>query len=447
MTQKNLEHELERIYFETEITDSLKQNRIIENYRTPIFYKPANIGDSYRKKRQWVMKNISTIGLGGAAVAGIGIGVTALFAPLLAGSIAAGIGTAGILGYLGKSLIPLDNFLYYNPKDVAERYFKYTHVPWYEAYDNLDIKTKSQLDGFVYMAQTPSVVKRQFCHHDPQVTLGVTIAKITDFLSTLSINDGNTVSGLKLEHIIDMITRQKVGAPEDTEAIKQLSDQYSPKQLTKYLNTINHRSIPGLETLDHYTRNIEFLLRISEADNVESIGSQISKGGLMITNAVGHDTACYAGMHSKGKDFPRITIKDDVNHSLMTHAKRGLAVVGGNAQQGVLDRATGGIAIIGGTTEHNFAYHLDHSTYPGVAVCIQGMLQDPNKLKVKNGIVATLDHSMLLPEKDPAVYVFSDWEVKKHPLPNTDEAHIEAMKHIRSYVDRWKRLNTSLKAA
>ena len=367
-----------KTYLEKQIVKSLEENDLISNSKEQLYYRPANIGGSYRTGRQWLIKNSQNLCVGGLAITATGAAITSLLVPGITGwltaGVAAGIGGASILGYLGRSLVPLDRYLYAVPSDIARRYFRYVDVPWNKAYSNFSFKSKSELDNYVYMAQTPIAVKQEFQHHDSQVSLGVTIAAIADQLSQLDVRESK-ITGFKLEHLVEIITRQKVGTPQETEAIKRLSEQFSSKDLASFLSDMKARGIrynkfrakisssvlSDLEVLDSHSQNYEFALRISEAEGVESIGAQLSRGSLIVTNDIGPNACSYGGMHSKEKDFPRMRVNDDCEHSLATHAKCGLYVINGTAQQGVLGEATGGIAIIEGTAEHNFA-HLMNDT-------------------------------------------------------------------------------------
>ena len=427
-----------RGYLEKEITHALEKNDIVSSTKSQIFYKPEYKGGGYRKGRQWLIKNSPTIALGAAGLGGIAIGITAIYSPTLAAKIGAGIGAIGLVGVVARSIVPVDKFLYSNPKDIARRYFKTIDVPWNQAYERLSVKSKRELDGFVYMAQTPTAIKEEFHHHDAQVTLGVSIARITDLLSNASFNRDSYISRLGLEDVIKMMTLQKIGTPQDTKLIKELGKKYSPKKLASKIRRGRLKSISGIDTLDKYLKDYEFTLRISEADTVESVGSQISKGHLLITNAVGPNAGCYAGMHSKQKDFPRISIGDDAGHSLMTHATRGLTVVGGNAEQGVLERASGGIAIIEGTAEHNFAHDMTDSDWPAIAISIGGITEEVYKGKVKDGFVASLNKSRIL-NGEPAIYIFNNWEMEKEVLSGDETDKRTVAERAKSYIADWKR--------
>jgi hypothetical protein len=439
---------MEKSYLEKTIIESLGKKGLVENSRTPIIYKPDYTGESYRSLRRWVVKNAQAVGLGALGVSLLSLGGISIYNPKLAGEIALAAGGAGIAGAGLKAFGFLDRFLSYNPRDVARRFFRGVDVPWYQAYDNLQAKNRRKLDGYVLMAQTPGAVSEEYRHHDYQISLGVSIAKVADTLSDLKAD--RSFSGLDLEDLIEMMFRQKIGSPEDTDIVKGLSKKHTSETLATVLRNYRiaiskewplltskiEQEFPGIDVFDKYSSNYEFVLVISGAESSESIGSQISKGHLLIKNGIGPNGCCYAGMHSKGKDFPRVDVEDDAAHSFGTHARRVFAVVDGNAQQKVFEEATGGVVIVDGIAEHNFGYGIDDKNWPTIAICRGGVTKLPEKGHAKNGLIATLDESRSLQRYDPACYIFRNGEMKKIELAG-DFSENRLVLVVKDYIKEW----------
>jgi len=427
-----------KTYLETEIVGALQNRGLIEEPRQQLFYRPDRIGEHYRKVRRWVIRNFDKICIGGLG----GATSIAWFFPRLA----AGVAATSLLGLIGNLAMPLDEFLYRNAAKVARRTYRNNIVGnWHETYDDLNIRNRAQLDNYVLMAQTTSAIQSEFQHYENKVSLGIAIARIADILSEARIED-RKVSGLSLDRLVDMISRQKFGSPDEVEAVKQLTDKYSPGKITSMLrrykskkkNKLDKKDITRLQVLDKYTKNYEFVLRISEVDHSESTGSQLSRGHLYVSRGVGSNAGCYAGYHSNGYDFPRMTIKDDAGPSLATHASRGLFKVGGDAEQGVLEKATGGIGIIEGVAKHDFAHHMDDCDWPAIAITAGGMLTEIVPGNVENGIVVSFNRLVELPGP-PTLYRFDNGMiVDRRILESQETAPIQAADIIRSYIQNWR---------
>jgi len=427
-----------KTYLENRIIGALQDRGLVEEQRQPIFYRTEKTGELYRKSRRWVINNFDKICIGGM---GSAVGLAWSFP-----RIAAGVAATSLFGLVGNLAMPLDEYFYYNPGRVAKRTFRNNIVlSWHDTYEDLRIRNRRDLDRYVLMAQTASAVYEEFPYHDNKVALGIGIAKISDILSEARIEEGK-VSGISLDRLVDMVSNQKFGSPDEVEAVKQLTKTYSPLQITRMLRKykagrtkkLNPEVIDRLEILDRYTRDYEFVLRISEADQSESIGSQLSKGHLFVSRSVGSNAGCYAGLHSYGFDFPRITVKDDTGPSFATHASRGLFKVGGDSEQGVLDDATGGIAIIEGVVKHDFAHHMNDRDWPAVAVTAGGMLTELIDRNVENGIVVSLNRFVELPSP-PTLYRFENGRiVQRLALRNQEEAPKQVGEIIEDYIRNWK---------
>ncbi len=428
-----------KAYLENKIVKALNESELIEGEKSQILYKTERTGEAYRKGRRWVINNINKMSLTGLVTAG----GMAYFFP----RVAAGIGAVSCLGMGAKLAFPLDKFLYHNPKDVARRVFGNNIISsWHNAYNELEIKTRQELDNYVLMAQTSSSVQEAFPHYENKVALGIAIAKITDTLSGIDIDDPRIISGISLENLVGMISEQKFGSPEEVEAVRRLTEDYAPRKLTRLLRKIKkgktRRMKPELfeklSVLNKYTNNYEFVLRISEADNSESIGSQISRGHLVVSRSAGANAGCYAGFHSSGKDFPRMTINDDTGPSCGTHASRVLIKIGGDADQGVLDGATGGTAIVEGITKHDFAHHMTDSTWPAIAVSVGGIGTELISGNVLDGIVVSLNRAKIFHEL-PTIYRFENGKITQR-ITNEyhEQAPEQAAEIITNYIKSWK---------
>lgn len=438
-------------YLEHRLTDALEANGLIENNRTPIDYKTDEPNYWYKKSIHWFLRNLPTIGITGIGITAAGAAAAAYYdKEILARNLAAGIGVASAAGLAARVFKPLHNWLQSNPEDIAQRYFLGVDVPWREAYDSLTIESKRELDGYVLLAQTANKIAENRIHPSTHLALGIGISKIADYLSELKFD--SKLSGLTLANTIDMLIRQKVGTDMESKLIDSLRKRYSLSRLAKYVKRaekgkIDINSIPGLPVLYNHLINYEFVLRAGRCDYLESIASQISKGKLVIPNDAGPNAGSYAGMHSSGKDFPRLRINDDAEHSLCTHASRILAVVGGNVEQGCLQEATGGIAIVEGTAEHHFGHGMDDSDWPAIGISVGGLTQRLDE--VKNGLIISLYQDKLLRNsgEKPCVYRFRDGVKEKIVLPmgENDELRHEAPETLRAleiaeqYITEWAR--------
>lgn len=436
-------------YLEQRLTTSLERNKIIANDRVPIVYRPEEQGYGYKRFISSALRHAPTIGMTGIGIAAVGAaGALYYDKEILARNLAAGIGVASGVGLAFRAFKPLHNWLRSDPEDIAERYFLSVDVPWREAYDNLTIDSKRELDGYVLLAQTADKIAHDRVHHDTQLALGIAIAKTADILSGLSYD--SKLSGLTLKETIEMLVRQKVGTETDSMLITNLRQRYSSGRLAKFIRDVDKRkidvnSIPGLPVLFEHLTNYEYILRTASCGSLESMGSQLSRGELMLTNDAGPNAGSYAGMHSKGKDFPRLKIKDNADHSLGTHASRLLAVVGGNVGQGAFEEATGVVGIVEGTAGHHFCHKADDTTWPMIGITVGGLSQRLDE--VQNGLVVSLCQDKLLRNsgEKPCVYVYSEGRKEKIDLPmgENDELHHEAPETLKAmdiaeqYINSW----------
>lgn len=448
---------MEATPLEQQILSALEEEELAEKRKPLVSYKPQDTGEGYRRMRSWFFRNSDSIAWGTIATAGIGIGGIAYFNPQLAGKVAAGVGAVGVLGGLLHAGQVVDRFLSVDPNQVAQAYFRKLNVPWEQAYDLVQFGSRRELEGFVMMAQTSDAIRQTFPHDDYQLTLGVATAATADRLSETKAN--GTLSGLYLDNLIDMMTRQKIGKPEDTETLKRLRQEHTPAQLAKAIQRMDYyepradgekwrnrrakrkfaeivQDFPGIQVLRRHIQNYEFGLMISDVDNLDSVGSQLSKGCLRVKNSVGDNAGCYAGKYSKDKDLPRYYVGKNCGKQFMTHATRGLGVVKGDAGIQALEKATGGIVIVEGLAEHSFAAGMDDKNYPVIGICYEGLRVSPQRGYARNGLIVDLGRSNLLANPQSGVYKFRDGEMYKRKF-ETDNPMKELGVIVREYINKW----------
>jgi len=430
--------------------------------RPIIRYEPRERGKGYRWKRRIFIKCYPHLCLiGGGTAVGLGILEPDFFKISL--GIGGGVVVAGVAGHLVKTLAPLDRFLYHNPTDIAIRHFRNEAgiPPHYEAYKYFqDNKPKNRLilDDYVIMAETSSAIKRVFHHSDFQRTLGIIIGSTADFLSEFKFD--SYFPGFKFHDFQRMILRQeKLGTPEETRKAKVLCRDYSNSQLFKILNKLNKDKNPekilehyarknnlkkrpedvlALEILNNFYRNGEAVLNIFDANGEYYIGSEISKGQLVIERT-GDYAGSYAGKHSRDLEFPRIYVNGNVGDSFMEGASRGLGVVEGDAGYGVLKDATGGVAIISGNARHGFCVGMTHYDWPAIGMCKGSLERKLYSGDMENGMIICLN---LNNQNSPTYYFFQDGVLKSRKSFKDDYDGLkEILKRINTYVGLWKRGN------
>jgi len=432
-------------YLRDRTLTALENKGLIENNRAPVFYKIEEAG-LYRRARQWAALNFNSIGLAGVA----GACVAAYLKPelmeiALKPKVIAGIGIVSILGFLGNMFLPLDNLLFYNPKDVAKRFFKNRVVEWKKAYNSLNIRTRGELEGCVLMAQNPDAIRGEFTSPDNRIAFGVYASKTADTLSKTNHTDTSVVSGISLKQVINMITRQKTGTEEEVEAIAELKERYSDAQIASLLKKAKKGNLPkidkrfysGLSALSDFTSRYEFALKIPEAGMSKSIGSQMRRGLIAVDDDVGSNTGAYAGKHSKGLELPRFYIKDDVARSFLTHSRRAFGYVGGNAEQGVLDDSKGGVVVVRGKSEHDFARDATDIRFPLIGICIGGLEDILADGHMKNGMIVSLNTKKEL-DSPPSIYIFKDKKMQTIRLEDNGHQHERAAEEISIYIQGWE---------
>jgi len=409
-------------YLEEQILKALKQRGLVEDSKTPIVFQPNYTAEGYRSVRRWILDNIKPISLTGGGVA---MGTAYLFP-----KVAAVVGSVSLFGLLA----PLDRYLYHNPKDVAQRLFRHIERPWREAYDKLEIRNAGALEDLVYMAQTPDSVKEEFPHYNQQVSLGISIARIADYLSDISMSSLSRRYGINSERVIAMLAKQKVGTQEETAQIKNLTEQFSLGHLAKVIDTDVCLPDNPFYVLQKHATNYELALKIANASG-QAIGSQLSRGHLIVSEDVGVNAFGYMGMHSSGKDFPRGTVEDDAGASFGTNASRGYLRVGGNAEHRVMDYATGGICVVEGTVQHKAGDGMTDTTWPMVLVSIGGLESAIHN--VRDGMIVSLNTHNQLSVRKPTIYRFEDYQMKP-PIELSGNALAKSAEIIGNYIADWK---------
>lgn len=426
--------------------------------RPVIYYEPRDRGKGYRKLRSGLIKlypHLVAIALGTA-------GAMAILDPDLR-RIAAGIGGGAVAAWAAgaviKSLAPIDRFLYYNPTDIAVRHFRNEAgiPPHQEAYDYFQRKKPQNvhtLDDYVIMAETSSAVKKIFRHSDFQRTLGIIIGGTADFLNEIKIN--NSFPGLRFRDFIRMLKRQEeLGIPEDTKKVKRLCTNYSSSQLSKMLKKLEKGKDPinllekyakrknleyssddieALKILKRHYEKGEFVLNIFEAIGEYYIGSEISKGQLIVENT-GPYAGSYAGKHSKEFDCPRIFVRSDVGYSFMEGASRGFGGVGGDAGHGAFKDSTGGIVCVSGNVGHSFCRGMTDVDWPAIGICKGSLERKLYHGDVEDGMIVCLNINN---ENPPAYYFFEKGILRQEKtFEDNYDGLMEIMGWINAYVGKW----------
>jgi len=429
-----------KTYLENRIMSTLEDIGLIKNSRTPINYKTPHKGQTYRKIRKFAVNNAASIGLGALAIGG---GIVA-YKPDLATEVATTFGVVGGIGLIGRMILPLDEYLYHNAANDAKRAYRNNIAAssWRTAYDDLKIKKVSQLDTYVYMAQTAEAITSEYPHQDDQISLGISIAKIAETLS--ETRNGQGVRGISLQRELDMLSRQKIPDPEDNQKIMDyfnmgLPHGYTAMNLRRFRKgkSVPGHLLHGLEAIARTLDNYEFGLRIDRVDNAQSVAAQLSRGLLTIDNSVGPNACSYMGMHTLGGiEFPRVVVRDDTAHSFMTHSYKGIGIVTGNAEHGVLDDATGGIAIIEGRAENNFAHNATDKNFPLVGYSVDGIDTMPEEGEVGDGVVVSLNKHQELPDRAIGLR-FKEGKIIEKVYFEGDHMEIQAADFGVKYLQEW----------
>jgi hypothetical protein len=221
-------------YLERKLMESLVKHGLVENNRVPIIYIPEESGYKYKRAVHWVSKNSSTIGLTAAGFAGLGAAAAGYYdKESLARYLAGGIGAFSGLGLLFRFLAPIHRKLRRDPEVVAESYFAGLDVLWHEAYDSVQINSKAELDGHVYLAQTANKIVENRVHKDTHIALGIGIARTADILASLRFD--SKLPGFDLADVIDMLIKQKVGSEDESELFDQMHELYGSKNLARFV--------------------------------------------------------------------------------------------------------------------------------------------------------------------------------------------------------------------
>lgn len=418
-------------YFLREINTELEKQGIISNNRPQLTYRPREPGAGYRRVRR-----LATGRLGG------GIEILSTVASLFS-SVAE------------KVLAPVDDWLYQDTSKVGKRFFRDQAgtLPWYKAYEGANIRDRKSLDNYVHMAGASTSINEKHGDNASMVKLGIAIAATADYLSQHTAID---IPQLEPHDFARIITDQKVKDPETTAMIRRLSQKYSPREIGKMLMEFERdrpqEASPEILMLSEYYKKGEFALRIGSALG-SSIGSQLSVGKLRAFK-VGMNAGSYMGMFSRGLACPRYFVDDDVGPDFMTHARRGIGKVGGNAEQGVLEGATGGIAIVEGFTEHHFCHDMDSTTWPAGGISINGIkirnddhFVIKNEPEAQNGFIVSLNRSHEIKE-GPYMIIFENGKSTKTHLKPETQSYVsypeQAMGMVRESIQGWANTHRDL---
>ena len=441
--------------FQNRMKESLEKHLLASPRKKVIYYDTDEIGGfvsgNYRRARTWIMENVVKpasdhmieLSLGGLAVAG---GILYFFPETQKSiNLAEKVGGASIAALFLKSFVPFDKWIYQNPADVARTIFRNSARPWLDVYHAINPTRKIDLDRYISMTKSPGAVFSEFPDEAHQKVLGVSIASLTDILSTAS--SGN-IAGLKLEHVIEMISKQRIGTEEDTKKISQLIVEYSAGQLVKLLDKIDGKEeqvkkllgnkYETLELLRQYVENYELGLKVTDVKDIRFIGSQISLGVLNIDGSVGDMAGIYAGMHSSGLALPRIYVHGNVGQSYLTKSDGCYSRVTGNAEYGLMDGSTGGMVLVDNIIDGSFAIGMDDSNRPSVIVCRGGVTHEPRRGEVRNGLIFSLGRNSGI-DRPGTFYRFRNGELETGEFKNSETSGFEAADMIDQYVEEWER--------
>jgi hypothetical protein len=413
-----------------EIFSSLQENGLIGEPKPELFYRPTDRSQTYKKVRRFIMEHRKVLGYTGIGMAGF---LAALFPE--ARKVAAGVAGVGVLG----ALAPLDKIFYRNPGFVAARKFMSTDRKWGDMYDAITPRGRSDLDDLVVMAQNSKAVAQDFGSPDQQSGYGVAIAAIADML-----HDENRKLGIVDKDIVDFTFRQKL--PEkDWQAMRCLIKNYTSKQATNMLRSYRFggrftaEEDKGLERLHEYCKDHELTLKLGCVAG-PNIGSQLSKGHIVISQeAPGGSIGGYMGIHSEGKDFPRITAKGDVGMEFMTNCRMGFSWISGDVKQRIMEHGRGGIVGVEGIVDSQACDDMTDDQWPSILIAIGGLNYALHN--VADGLVVALctnnefrTYNDLFGE--PMAYRFKDGAmVEKHKLEGN--ALTASIPHIKGYIDEW----------
>jgi len=412
------------------LLDSLESNGLAPPPSTRVVYEPADLGSGYRAGVNFAREHWAPIALSAVLVtAG-----ASLWYPI-AGYV---LGAASAVGLVARSAKPVHRFFSKRRTDVGERAFQKLDPRWFHTYDKLDVASETELDEYVYMARVAERLAQTFCDETEQRTLGVAESKIADILA--GVNDGHSsLEGINAADFVRMMINQKVGTTEEVCAIQYVDDNVRRGQLegivgssdeldgfiAKHPKLDSEQVRLGVEALSKYVKETEFVLRITNANHA-NVASQLSRGYVKVKTSTGPNCACYMGMHADkymDKDsipFPRIIVDGSVADSFMTNASRGIGLVKGNADHGVLDEATGGIAMIYGMCEHSVGTNANDKDWPLVCMSMGGFTSRADLVTEEHGfpegnpnsgVFVSFNGDSRVGKKEPEYYKFKDGRI------------------------------------
>jgi hypothetical protein len=421
-----MERQTDDKLLETRIMDSLASNELIPlQKRNTVLYNVEENG--YVRARTWItgspivkriVDNAVPLSLAGLAVAA---GIYFIYPETprteeltkIIGSMSAG-------GLVVKALIPSDRWFSQSPAEIATTIFKNNARPWADTYHDLRVVNKKDLNRYMRLAKSPGAIVSAYSDEDNQKAIGVTFARLTDILSGIN-HEYSPLNGLRKEHVIERITKQRIGSEFDTQEIDLLRRYYSPKQLEKLLEQIEinperTRKTLGvnydrLETLRGFIDNYELGLRLMNVGDIAFIGSQISYGLLDINGEAGDLAGSYAGMHSSMLSLPRVIVHGNAGRSFFTKSRRGYGHIRGNAAYGLMDGSQGGVVQVDNLIDGIFAKHMDDKVMPAIVVAIGGVTFEPEEGTVRNGLIISLNKNVTI-GKPPVAYYFRNGKMR-----------------------------------
>ena len=395
----------------------LRQHAIIEDPIPELEFQPEERGLWWKKLRAHVGRNIPTY-VGGSALV---IGGIAVYNPHLVELIAkTSIVGGAVITVAGKFPI-IDRFLLANPKYWAPRQFRKMSTSWAETYQSIEVKSRRQLENYVYSARIAHVLKDEFPDKIDHLKLGIMVGKVTDILHQIGTGGNRDIKGFREVDLIRMFREEKLPLEEETNILTTYNEnKISNRKTLKWVHALRKHGLASgyfpeehreaLCILDKYLKGFMFKLAIQGHPHLLSIGSQMSRGTLRIRGPIGKDTGAYMGMHSKGTDCPVIYADSDVGASFMTRARRGIGFVKGDAQHELMHKATGGVVIIRGVVDHDLARGMDDTTWPAIIISYGGVRLQSRNGTVKNGLIISYNNDIDFKGMPPQVWRFRDGE-------------------------------------
>lgn len=430
----------------------LRYHDIIEEPIPELEFQPEERGLWWKKLRSHIGKNIPAY-IGGAAV---GIGGLAFMLPNSVEIIAKASIIGGAIITLGSKFPIIDRFLLANPKYWAPRQFRKIAASWAETYESISIKNRRQLESYVYSARIAHALKDEFPDKSDQLKLGIMIGKVADILHKIGVNKGSRkVKGFRELDLIRMLREEKLPFEEETNIITTFNEKkVSHRNAWKYIKVYRkygmivghfpeeHRE--AIKILDKYLHGFSFKLAVQGDSHLLSVGSQMSRGTLRIRGSIGKDTGAYLGMHSKGKDCPVIHADSDVGPSFMTRARRGIAIIKGDAAHELMHKATGGVVVVRGVVDHDLARGMDDTTWPAIVVSYGGVRLQSRDGTVENGLIVSYNNDVDFKDLKPQVWRFRDGIREETLLTHgsRDEFEDQVNTVITDYLTDWLKRRT-----